>query len=76
MLKFEERKTVAYLVTITGQEERLDPEMKEYRMMTGKVSRLAQSARPDMSFSALYMAKKSNSTTLSDLRYVNNILER
>ena len=32
VLKFEEGKTVAYLVTITGQEERLEPEMKEYRM--------------------------------------------
>ena len=32
VLKFEEGKTVAYLVTSGGQEERLQPEMKEYRM--------------------------------------------
>ena len=32
VLKFEEGKTVAYLVRSGGQEERLQPEMKEYRM--------------------------------------------
>merc|ERR1719458_118307 len=36
VLKFEEGKTVAYLVTSGGQEERLQPEMKEYR--TGKTA--------------------------------------
>ena len=32
VLKFEEGKTVAYLVRSGGQEERLQPEMEEYRM--------------------------------------------
>merc|ERR1711974_374093 len=37
-LKFEEGRTVAYLVNSTGQEERLEPEMMEYRRENEKTS--------------------------------------
>merc|ERR1711873_279605 len=46
-------------------------ELKEYRKYTGKISWLSQGARPDLSYSALMLAKKNNSATISDLRNIN-----
>ena len=48
-------------------------ELKEYRKYIGKISLLAQETRPDLSYSALQLAKKNNSTTIADLRNVNKI---
>ena len=56
-------------------EDRNEPltklEMKEYRKMTGKIAWLANSTRPDLSFTALRMSKNSKEATISDLRDVN-----
>jgi len=49
-------------------------ELKEYRKYTGKISWLSQGARPDLSYSALMLAKKNNSATISDLRNINKIV--
>ena len=49
-------------------------ELKEYRKMTGKLSWLANSTRPDLSYTALQMSKKNNSATISDLRNINKVL--
>ncbi len=49
-------------------------ELKEYRKYTGKISWLSQGTRPDLSYSALMLAKKNNSATISDLRSVNKIV--
>ena len=38
-------------------------ELKEYRKMTGKITWLANLTCPDLSFTALQLAKKNNSTT-------------
>ena len=46
-------------------------ELKEYRKYTGKISWLAQGARPDLSYSVLQLAKKNNNATIADLRNVN-----
>merc|ERR1712163_37665 len=46
------------------------------RKYTGKISWLSQGTRPDLSYSALMLAKKNNSATISDLRNVNKILEK
>ena len=51
-------------------------EMKEFRKMTGKLSWLANSMRPDLSYTALRMSKKNNLATIADLRYVNRILKK
>ena len=51
-------------------------ELKEYRKYIGKISWLAQGTRPDLSYSALQLAKKNNSATISDLRNVNKIVEK
>merc|ERR1712002_554362 len=51
-------------------------ELKEYRKYTGKISWLSQGARPDLIYSALMLAKKNNSATISDLRNVNKIVEK
>ena len=51
-------------------------ELKEYRKYTGKISWLLQGTRPDLSYSALMLAKKNNSATISDLRSVNKIVEK
>ena len=51
-------------------------ELKEYRKYTGKISWLSQGTRPDLSYSALMLAKKNNSATISDLRNVNKIVEK
>ena len=50
--------------------------MKEYRKYTGKISWLAQGTRPDLSYSALQLAKKNNSATIADLRNVNKVVEK
>ena len=46
-------------------------EMKEYRKMTGKIAWLANSTRPDLSFTALQMSKNNKEATISDLRDVS-----
>merc|ERR1712025_1070376 len=51
-------------------------ELKEYRKYTGKILWLSQGTRPDLSYSALMLAKKNNSATISDLRNVNKIVEK
>ena len=51
-------------------------ELKLYRKMTGKISWIAENVRPDLSFTALSMSKKSNSATLADLKSLNNIIEK
>merc|ERR1711895_80423 len=51
-------------------------ELKEYRKYTGKISWLSQGTRPDLSYSALNLAKKNNSSVISDLRNVNRIVEK
>ena len=49
-------------------------ELKEYRKMTGKIAWLANFTHPDLSFTALQLAKKNNCATISDLRNLNIIL--
>ena len=51
-------------------------ELKEYRKYTGKISWLSQGTRPDLSYSALNLAKKNNNAVISDLRNVNRIVEK
>ena len=51
-------------------------EMKEFCKVTGKLSWLANSTRPDLSFTALRMSKKNNSATIADLRDINRILKK
>merc|ERR1712243_353969 len=51
-------------------------ELKEYRKYTGKISWLAQGTRPDLSYSALNLAKRNNVATISDLRNVNRLVEK
>ena len=52
------------------------PEMKEYRKVTGKLSWLANSMRPDMSYTSLSMSKKNNSATIADLRNISRVLKK
>merc|ERR1712163_38431 len=52
------------------------PELKEYRKYTGKISWLAQGTRPDLSYSALDLAKRNNKATISDLRNVNRLVKK
>merc|ERR1712115_311225 len=51
-------------------------ELKEYSKYTGKLSWLAQGTRPDLSYSALDLAKKNNIAVISDLRNINRIVEK
>ena len=44
--------------------------------MTGKISWLANSTRPDLSFTALQMSKKNNAATIADLRDINRVLKK
>ena len=50
--------------------------LKEYRKMMGKITWLANSTRPDLSYTALQLAKRNNSATISDLRYLNTVLKK
>ena len=51
-------------------------ELKEYRKYTGKFSWLSHGTRSDLSYSALQLAKRNNSSTISDLRNVNKVVEK
>ena len=51
-------------------------ELKEYRKMTGKLAWLANSRYPELSFNALQLAKKNNSTTIADHRNINVVLKK
>ena len=51
-------------------------EVKEYRKVTGKLSWLANSTRPDMSNSSLSISRKNNSATIADLRNISRILKK
>ena len=46
-------------------------ELKEYRKMTGKLSWLANSTCPDLSYTALAMSKKNNSAKIKELRDIS-----
>merc|ERR1712240_478531 len=43
---------------------------------TGIISWLSQGTRPDLSYSALMLAKKNNSATIANLRNINKIVEK
>ena len=51
-------------------------EIKEFRKITGKLSWLANSTRPDLSYTALAMSKKNNSAKISDLRGISRVLKK
>ena len=51
-------------------------EIKEFRKITGKISWLANSTRPDLSYTALAMSKKNNSAKISDLRGISRVLKK
>ena len=61
---------------VQRNEELTEIELKEYRKYSGKLSWLSQSTRPDLSYTALQMAKKNNSATIADLRNVNKVIEK
>ena len=50
-------------------------ELREYRKMTGKLSWLANSTCPDLSYTALEMSKKNNSAKIKDLRDITRVLK-
>ena len=51
-------------------------EIKEYRKVTGKLSWLANSTRPDMSYTTLSMSRKNNCATIADLRNISRVLKQ
>ena len=44
--------------------------------MTGKITWLANSTRPDLCYQGLQISKKNQGATISDLRDINRILKR
>ena len=51
-------------------------ELKEYRKMTGKLSWLANSTHPNLSYTDLAMSKKNNSAKIKDLRDISLVLKK
>lgn len=51
-------------------------EIKVFRKMTGKLSWLANSTRPDLSYTALAMSKKNNSAQIKDLRDITREVKK
>ena len=51
-------------------------ELKVFRKMTGKLSWLANSTHPDLSYTALEMSKKNNSAKIKDLRDISRLLKK
>ena len=58
------------------EEDLTKTESKEYRKVTGKISWLADSTRPDLSYTHLSMSKKNNSATIADLRNVSRVIKK
>ena len=52
------------------------PQIRDFRKITGKLSWLANSTRPDLSYTALAMSKKNNSAEISDLMSVSRVLKK
>ena len=50
--------------------------MKIYRKMTGKLSWLANSTHPDLSYTALAMSKNNKLGKIKDLRDISRILKK
>ena len=50
--------------------------MKEYRKAAGKISWLANSTRPDMSYTSLSMSKKTKNATIADLRNITKVVQK
>ena len=51
-------------------------DIKGYRKMTGKLSWLANSTCPDLSYTALAMSKRNNSAKISDLKNISRVLKK
>ena len=51
-------------------------ELKVYRKVTGKLSVLANSTHPDLSYTALAMSKKNNSAKIKDRREISRVLKK
>ena len=51
-------------------------ELKVYRKMTGKLNWLANSTRPDLSYTALAMSKKNTMATIKDLRDITRVVDK
>ena len=51
-------------------------ELKVFRKMTGKLSWLANSTRPDLSYTVLAMLKKNNSAQIKDPRDISRVLKK
>ena len=51
-------------------------ELKGFRKMTGKLSWLANSTRPDLSYTALAMSEKNNSAQIKDLRGITRVINK
>ena len=57
-------------------EELTGLEMKEYRKVTGKVSWLANSTRPDLCYTALAMSKNNEGATIANLQDISRVLKK
>ena len=51
-------------------------ELKVFRKITGKLSWLANSTHPDLSYTALAMSKKNNSAQIKDLRDITRVINK
>ena len=51
-------------------------ELKEYRKMTGKIAWLANSTHPDLSFTALQLAKKIEIPKIQKSGGINVVLKK
>ena len=51
-------------------------EIKEYWKMAGKLSWLANSTRPNLSYTALALLKRNNFAKISNLRNISRVLKK
>ena len=50
--------------------------MKEYRILTGKLSWLAQGTHLNLNYTMLAMSEKNNSASLADIQKVNKVMKK
>jgi hypothetical protein len=51
-------------------------EFKSFRGATGKISWLADTSRPDLSYSALEMSYKNRDAKVEDVKEINKVIKR
>ena len=69
-------KDIKEIRKVERDEDLTKNKIKEYWKVTGKLSWLANSTRPDLSYTALAMSKKNTTAQIKDLRDITRVISK